>query len=98
MDKDLRDTAIKEFDEISAIVESHKNDDLGVLCELLGGHNLDDDYFDLNYKSLCVTIMDLPGYNYVHDHAEVWDEDGDHSYLAYDGYMECLRLEAVEED
>ena len=50
MNKELKIKAINDFNEIKAIVDAHKNDDLGVLCELLGGHNFDGDLFDLNFK------------------------------------------------
>lgn len=99
MNKDLMYQAINEFEEISRIVFDRKDEDLGVLCGLLGGHNLDEDYgfFDLNYKSLCVTIANFPGHNLVVDDVEVWDEDGDHSYLAYSGSESYLEFLATKE-
>ncbi len=89
MNKELKIKAINDFNEIKAIVDAHKNDDLGVLCELLGGHNFDGDLFDLNFKSLCVTITDLPGHLSLSESVEVWDDpDG---YLAFEGMIGDLK-------
>lgn len=96
MDKDLRYEALKDYDEICAIVEEHKYDDLGVLCELLGGHNLDDDMFDLNFKSLCVTINNYCGHNVVSDAVEVWDDERE--WLAFDGSIWNLQNQVIEEE
>lgn len=54
--KDLVRKAMKDFNEISNFISQY-NGNLVDCCSVLGGHNLTDNQFDLNYKNICVTIM-----------------------------------------
>ena len=53
---DLVRKALKDFNEISNFISQY-NGNLVDCCSVLGGHNITDNYFDLNYKNICVTIM-----------------------------------------
>lgn len=63
--------AEEELAELKKIIKS-KNLDFEELCNEFGGHNLfidknneNENYFDLNYKSLLVTIREKDGEYYV---------------------------------
>lgn len=53
---DLVRKALRDFNEISNFISQY-NGNLVDCCSVLGGHNLTDNQFDLNYKNICVTIM-----------------------------------------
>lgn len=40
----------------------------------LGGHNFEDDMFDVNFGCICATITNKNGTFIVNDCVEVWDE------------------------
>lgn len=69
----LQQQAIKDFYELKEIVD---NTDLSLeeLCDELGGHNLSDELFDLNYKSICATIYFKNNKLSLHKSVELWDD------------------------
>ena len=75
MEKDkLIQQALKDYEELQQIT---KETDLSLeeLCDKLGGHNLSDDLFDVNFKSICATVVTKNGQLALLDSIEVWDDE-----------------------
>ena len=86
---DLVRKALKDFNEISNFISQY-NGNLSDCCSVLGGHNLTDNQFDLNFKNICVTIMrdDFTNKLYVDKDStentiEIYDGDNLYDTLSY---------------
>ena len=56
IEKRLYKEALKSYEKLNEIVKNYKGT-LEELCEVLGGHNLEDDMFDVNFDWICATII-----------------------------------------
>ncbi len=45
------------------------------LCERIGGHNFDGELFDVNYGSICATVICRNGIIKLSNNVEVWGDD-----------------------
>lgn len=70
---DIYNQAKEDFQELKEIVS---NTDLSLeeLCDELGGHNLSYKLFDLNYKSICATIIRTEERLRLLNSVEVWND------------------------
>ena len=71
---ELEKKAIKDFQELNNIVKN-TNLSLDELCKELGGHNLEDDLFDINFKSICATVHLRNNHFELNDIIEIWDDE-----------------------
>ena len=69
---DIFKKALCDFEELCN--EVIKYDDLYMCCEILKGYNYNGDLFDVNYKSICVTIRKTNGKLEVVQNIDVWDD------------------------
>ena len=70
----LEEQAIKDYQELNEII---KNTSLPLddLCKELGGHNLEDELFDINFKSICATVHLKDNHFELNDIIEIWDDE-----------------------
>ena len=75
MEKELKYKAVSDIFSLREIAEKHKGT-LEELCKELGGHNLEDELFDVNYRSITATVIksEQRGF-YISDTVEVWNSD-----------------------
>lgn len=66
--------AEKDFQELHNIVYDWKGS-LEELCKKLGGHNLENHLFDLNYKHIVATIIEDINEIYLSCSVEIWDSN-----------------------
>lgn len=70
---------LKSFiDGYNTLLESFSEHcNLEKVCDFLGGHNLEEDLFDLNYGCICATVKLNEEENKLElsDSVEVWDEE-----------------------
>lgn len=67
--------AKKEYKELVEIVSNYSGNSLSELCEMLCGHNLDFDLFDVNYGRICATVKQKEDGSFtVLNEIEIWNE------------------------
>ena len=71
---ELEKTAIKDYQELNNIVKN-TNLSLEELCKELGGHNLNSELFDVNFKSICATVFLREKHLELSDVIEIWDDE-----------------------
>ena len=79
--------AVNTWKELKEKVDNFKGS-FEDLCEELGGHNFEDDLFDVYYGLICTTIIEENGKIELVDNLELWDENAN-----YVGYFEVNWLE-----
>lgn len=77
MDKNmnLENQAIADYKELQKIVSENQNLTLEELCDKLGGHNLEDDLFDLNFGCICATIHIEDNKLSLYKSVEIWNDE-----------------------
>ncbi|NMA69848.1 MAG: hypothetical protein GX958_10580 [Desulfitobacterium sp.] len=66
---------LHEVGQLKDMIESHKGD-IKELCDLLGGSNLEKDYFDFNY-GMGVYAVDLKNNQFhLREEVDIWEDDG----------------------
>ena len=68
----------KDYNELKLIVSLFNETEgtLEELCKELKGHNLEDDLFDVNFKSITATVKQNYGCFKVDGNIEIWDTNG----------------------
>lgn len=68
----IYEKAQEDYMELDKKVRSYKGG-FETFCKRLGGHNLNENFFDLNYKNICATIYkDEEGTIYLGNCVEIW--------------------------
>ena len=71
---DLILQAKQDYQNLKNDIETNKNLSLEELCDTLGGHNLKDDLFDINYGCITATVY-LKNNKFVLDkYVDIWDD------------------------
>lgn len=84
LNKELKDKAIKNFEELNKIVNEF-NGSIKELHEKLNGFNFDNDYFDVFYGCLTATIEEIDGKFIIReDGTEVWNDKDNYMIGYYD--------------
>ena len=76
-DKELKilNIAKNNYNVLKNIVEENKELDIEDLCDLLHGHNLEEDLFDVNFGVICATIIYKNGVPTLSNNVEVWNDE-----------------------
>ena len=80
---ELEKKAISSYEELEKIVENTTLS-LEELCDELGGHNFEDDLFDLNYSWICATIYNDNGKLKLYKSIEIWNDETYEFYGTFD--------------
>lgn len=71
--KKMYKKALKCWYRLKKIVDNF-NGTLEELCDELGGHNLEDDLFDINFEWICGTIVQRDNKLELIDNIEIWED------------------------
>ena len=71
----LEQQAIADFKELKKIVNENQHLTLDELGDKLGGHNFDEDLFDLNFGCICATIFLRDNKIVLSNSVEIWDDE-----------------------
>lgn len=72
--KELYEKALKSYKKLNEIVKNHKGT-LEELCDELGGHNFEDDLFDVNYAWICATVCKTDKGLSLCNSIELWNDE-----------------------
>ena len=72
--KEIYNKAIKSYNKLKDIVDNY-NGTLEELCDELGGHNLEDDLFDINYDWICATVYSENNKLILGKNIELWNDE-----------------------
>ena len=73
-EEELIEQAKKDYKELKEKIEENKSLNLEQLCDLLGGHNLSEELFDVNYGCLCATVYLENNEFVLGTSVEIWDD------------------------
>jgi len=62
-----------EYEELESFVSNFKSD-FEDLCKELGGFNIAEEYFDINYKSFTTTIYYKENKIIISDYIDIWND------------------------
>lgn len=93
---ELERQALKHYEELRTLIEVNKNLSFEELCDKLGGHNLEDELFDINYKSICATVYHRNNLYILSSDIEIWQDEIGYLYDdKYDVYNMKQVIEAI---
>ena len=72
--KELYKKALCCFNELKEKVENYQGT-LEQLCDELGGHNFEDNLFDVNYAWICATVYKKNKGFVLDNYIELWDDE-----------------------
>lgn len=77
---ELEKQAIEDFKKLKKIVNENQHLTLDELGDKLGGHNFDDDLFDLNFGCICATIYLRDNKIVLSNSVEIWNDEDCYLY------------------
>lgn len=70
----IYEKAEKDYSNLCSVVKDFKGN-LEELYSYLGGHNLEEDLFDVNFGCICATIVQKDNKLKILPNIEVWDDE-----------------------
>lgn len=65
--------ALESYYKLKKIVDNFKGT-LEELCDELGGHNFEDDLFDINFEWICGTVVKINDHLELVESIEIWND------------------------
>lgn len=92
---ELEKQAIVDYKKLQKIVNENQNLTLEELGEKLGGHNYDENLFDLNFGCICATIYLRDNKLILGVDVEIWDDREGYLYDSNFDMSEVLKYETI---
>lgn len=89
----LEKQAKADFKELKKIVNENQHLTLEELCDKLGGHNFEEDLFDLNFGCICATIYLRDNKLILGDDVEIWNDEECYLYDSNFDMSEVLKYD-----